>query len=76
MDPRDYLPMFPWEGPPLPRRWFDQEPPTPAQLRYIALLCTKLKIREPLEELVKTRGEAGRLIRELQAEERFRKGLT
>jgi hypothetical protein len=35
----------------------------------------KLKIKEPLEEQVRTRGEAGRLIRELQAEERYRKGL-
>lgn len=44
------------------------EPQTPKQARYITILCVKLGIKEPLEEGVRTRGEAGRLIRELEAE--------
>jgi len=70
---RDVLPPPPWEGPPIPRGWLQGEPPTPAQLRYIAILCQKLSIKEPLEERVRTRGEAGRLIRELEAEAKYRK---
>ena len=44
-----------------------EEPPTPAQIRYITNLCIRLGISEPLEEQVHTKGEAGRLIRELAA---------
>ncbi|KKL08496.1 hypothetical protein LCGC14_2575250 [marine sediment metagenome] len=39
---------------------------TPRQSRAIAIYCMRLGIAEPLEELVKTSGEAGRLIRELE----------
>jgi len=57
---------------PLPRRLVDSiEPPTSGQLRYIALLCDKAHIKEPLEEQVKSKGEAGRLIRELQQEIKY-----
>lgn len=48
----------------------DVEPPTPAQIRYITNLCMRLGIREPLEENVHTKGEAGRLIRDLEARRR------
>lgn len=50
-------------------------PPTPAQLRYIALLCQQLGKTTPYEEQVKTMGEAGRLIRELEAEREYRRKL-
>ena len=46
-------------------------PATARQYRYIALLSSKLNKPEPR---VKTRGEAGRLIRELQAELKHRTG--
>lgn len=74
-DPRDILPLFPWEGPPIPRYLVMQEPPTARQCRYITILCMQLGIKEPLEDKVSTRGEAGRLIRELEAKVRYRKGL-
>jgi len=51
----------------------DTDPPTPRQLRYIASLCQRLKIATPHEERVKSAGEAGRLIRELEAEVEHRK---
>jgi len=47
--------------------------PTPGQLRYIAALCQQLKIQQPYEEQVRTFGEAGRLIRELEAERKARR---
>jgi len=47
--------------------------PTPGQLSYIASLCQQLKITTPYEERVKTFGEAGMLIRELEAERGHRK---
>ena len=50
-----------------------QEPPTSGQLRYIATLCQQLTITVPYEEQVKSQGEAGRMIRELEAERRHRK---
>ena len=50
-----------------------QEHPTSGQLRYIAVLCQQLKITTPYEEQVKTQGEAGRMIRELEAEREHRK---
>lgn len=46
--------------------------PTPGQLRYIAILCQQLKITVAYEEKVASRGEAGRLIRELEEEKRYR----
>ena len=52
-----------------------EPPPTGPQLHYIAVLCQRLKITTPYEEQVKTKGEAGRMIRELQAEEKHRKRL-
>ena len=52
-----------------------EPPPTGPQLHYIAVLCQRLKIITPYEEQVKTKGEAGRMIRELQAEEKHRKKL-
>jgi len=42
------------------------EPPTDSQIRYIAILCMRKGIKTPYEEQVKTKGEAGRLIRELE----------
>ena len=53
-----------------------EEPPTPAQIRYIALLCQQLHIKEPLEERVKTRGEAGVLIRQLKAQKERTRGQS
>lgn len=38
------------------------ESPTPSQVRAISKLCRVLKIREPLEESVRTRLEARNLI--------------
>ncbi len=52
-----------------------QEPATPGQLRYIAVLCQQLEITAPYEERVRTPGEAGRMIRELEAERAHRKRL-
>ena len=49
------------------------EPATGRQLRTIALLCMGLKVKEPLEERPMTMGEAGRLIRDLISEVRFRR---
>lgn len=43
--------------------------PTPGQLKYIAVLSAKLRIPEPK---VGSYGEAGRMIRELEAENRHR----
>ncbi len=51
-------------------------PPTPGQLRYITVLCQQLKITTPYEERVKTFGEAGRFIRELEAERDHTKKLS
>jgi len=50
----------------------DERDATPAQLRLIAIKSARLKIPEPV---VKGFGEAGRMIRELQAEETSRKKL-
>lgn len=47
-------------------------PPTPKQLTAIARMCQALHNRNPLEEQVKSQAEAGRLIRELEAEIKFR----
>lgn len=47
--------------------------PTPGQLHYIASLCQQLKITTPYEEKTMTFGEAGRLIRELEAERKYRR---
>ena len=44
-------------------------PPTLAQIRYIATLSKRLGMSEPT---VYSKGEAGRMIRELQAEMKFR----
>jgi hypothetical protein len=43
----------------------DYLPATGAQLLLIARLCMALRIRELMEERVMSRGEAGRLIRQL-----------
>lgn len=48
----------------------DERGATGPQLRYIAILSMRLKIPEPV---VKGFGEAGRMIRELEAEEKYRK---
>ncbi len=50
----------------------DERGATGPQLHYIAILTARLKIPEPV---VKGFGEAGRMIRELEAEEKYRKGL-
>ncbi len=50
----------------------DDRRATGPQLRYIAILTARLKISEPV---VKGFGEAGRMIRELEAEQEYRKRL-
>lgn len=70
---KEYLPLFPWEGLPVPRKMVVDKPATIAQKRYIARLCHELNIPDPLENFVTTQGEAGRLIRELKEELRWRK---
>jgi len=52
-----------------------ERPPTIAQLRYIAGLRQRLKMTITYERQVVTFGEAGRMIRELEAEERDRERL-
>lgn len=42
------------------------EPANGKQCRYIALLCMRLGIRQPLEEQPMSRGEAGVRIRDLK----------
>jgi hypothetical protein len=49
----------------IPHAMFEEEYATPAQLRYIAILSSKLHIPEPV---VKYKGEAGRMIRHLEEE--------
>lgn len=49
--------------------------PTPGQLHYIASLCQQLKMTVVYEERVRTFGEAGLMIRELEAEREYRKQL-
>jgi len=46
------------------------EPAKGGQLRYITLLCMRLGIRQPIEERVMTRGEAGFTINHLKAQAR------
>jgi hypothetical protein len=46
----------------------DVDPPTYRQTECITRLCMALKIRTPYEELVQTKGEAGKLIRTLIAQ--------
>ena len=53
--------------------YLGQEPPTTGQIRYIAVLCQQLGMSAPYEEQVRSRGEAGRMIRELEAERESRK---
>ncbi len=53
-----------------------ERPPTGPQLHYIAVLCQQLKITVQYEEQVKTIGEAGRMIRELEAERKYRKKVN
>ena len=48
-------------------------PPTPKQLLAISKMCKILHNKKPLEEQVKSQAEAGRLIRELEAEIKFRR---
>ncbi len=43
-------------------------PPSPAQIRYITVLCMKLGIREPMEEKVRYDYEADRIIKYLKGE--------
>ncbi len=50
-------------------------PPTTGQLRYIAGLRQRLKMTITYERQVVTFGEAGRMIRELEAEDKYRKRL-
>lgn len=46
------------------------EPANGKQRRYIALLCMRLGIRQPLEEQSMTRGEAGVRIQDLKKQAR------
>ena len=48
-------------------------PPTSKQLLAISKMCKILHNEKPLEEQVKSQAEAGRLIRELEAEIKFRR---
>ena len=48
-------------------------PPTIGQLHYIASLRKRLKMPIVYEGQVETFGEAGRMIRELKEEEKYRK---
>ncbi|GAI84320.1 unnamed protein product [marine sediment metagenome] len=50
----------------------EEKSPTPGQLKYIAVLSQQLHMPEPS---VRTYGEAGRMIRELEAEREHRKRL-
>lgn len=49
---------------------YEARKPTPGQLRYIAILTLELGMPEPK---VYSSAEAGRLIRELQAERTYRR---
>ena len=48
-------------------RLFNPCDATARQKHYIAQLCMQLGIREPLEEIPMPQGDAGRLIRTLEA---------
>lgn len=50
-----------------------ERPPTTRQLRYIGILRQQLKITVVYEEQVRTLGEAGTMIRKLEAEREYRK---
>ncbi len=50
-----------------------ERPPTTRQLRYISILRQQLKMTVVYEEQVRTLGEAGGMIRELQEEKKYRK---
>lgn len=48
-------------------------PPTHAQTRKIAELCRVLGYQKPIEERMGSQAEAGKMIRELSAEVKFRR---
>ena len=48
---------------------------SPAQRRYIAILCMRNHVREPLEETVANGREAGRAIQVLKARQQGKKKL-
>jgi len=48
-------------------------PPTAKQLQTITRMCMGLRIHKPLEDQVKSQAEAGKLIRELEAEYKYRR---
>ena len=49
-------------------------PMTVTQQQAIARLCRLLHIRQPIEERIKSQAEAGKAIRELEAEMKYRRG--
>lgn len=49
-------------------------PMTVTQQQAIARLCRLLHIRQPIEEGIKSQAEAGKAIRELEAEMKYRRG--
>ena len=49
-------------------------PMTVTQQQSIARLCLILHIRQPIEEGIKSQAEAGKAIRELEAEMKYRRG--
>ena len=62
-DPKDFLPQLPWDGPPIPRGPFA----TGRQRSYIARLSQQTGDPILHEEEVETMGEAGVVIRRLEA---------
>ena len=62
-------------GNPGPPRTQDIEHPSAGQITYIRVLLTQLRITTVRWERIETMGEAGRLIRELEAEREHRKRL-
>lgn len=48
-------------------------PMTVTQQQAIAKLCLILHIRQPIEEGIKSQAEAGKAIRELEAEREYRR---
>ena len=50
-----------------------EESPTAKQLQTITRMCMGLGIHKPLEEQMKSQAEAGRMIRELAEEVKYRR---
>ena len=48
-------------------------PMTATQQQAIARLCRLLNVRQPIEERIKSQAEAGKAVRELEAEIKYRR---